>query len=641
MATVQMKTITDSEGRTRRVEVGSTADAKYTGAAVTASGYTSKPVSVLSTENAVTDANKNLNKLNVLSPTTAPGYIAPKKDVSNLPGKESMDKTLTPSEPEKPKTVKFVNADNQVVTLTDQQLYNQDTIDMLKNGGYVFSEGEFVPKTDETGAITVSDKPKEKTGYYSYSNGIKKWNDTSGTGLGPNGESAESLALDESNQKIQRALDEFNSYNVDADPNFQPIASGIRANFDNLRNQTIKTNEARARAYETAGMRAGTTEFAGGVQMSIEGGELDQANARLAEITRQENDAITAARSAYQTGKWEQFDKQIALLEQQREEKALALKDYNDKLAEAINTQREEERQFGINATVVNAIANGAETPAEIFTALSKSGISATAKEIQDAMGAFAIKADTSVDKLTGDTRNFFLLKDMPGALPTSITTLPLEKQLGAYLQWSKDMTDGKTTTPSGKITNINANPTKADIANLPVSDLTKAVMSGFGKVKDLTPTDKSKVLTEMYQVGYNPQTYVMDKLSNLVTLWGTIPEESKGYIEGLKFWEGSMNPSVAAFNSAASVLTREIARLNDVGVLSDQDVETYTNAMPSRRDQSLNVVLNKIAGLQSTVVMKNAENVGKIITLKDGRTAIVSFDGETLLDPKTGKELQ
>jgi len=306
-----------------------------------------------------------------------------------------------------------------------------------------------------------------------------------------------------------------------------------------------------------------------------------------------------------------------------------------------LNTQKEQDRQFGINTTVINALANGAETPAEIFTALTSSGISATTKEIQDAMKTFAETADTSVDKLTGDTRNFFLLKNMQGALPTSITSLPPEKQLGAYLQWSKDMTDGKTTTPSGKVTNINGNPTKTDIANLPVSDLTKAVMSGYGKIKDLTPTDKSKVLTEMYQVGYNPQTYVMDKLSNLVKLWGTIPEESKGYVEGLKFWEGSTSPSVAAFNSAASVLTREIARLNDVGVLSDQDVATYTNAMPSRRDASLNVVLNKISGLQSTVVMKNAENVGKTITLKDGRTAIVSFDGETLLDPKTGEELK
>lgn len=180
------------------------------------------------------------------------------------------------------------------------------------------------------------------------------------------------------------------------------------------------------------------------------------------------------------------------------------------------------------------------------------------------------------------------------------------------------------------------------EIRNLPVSDLTKAVMSGYGKIKDLTPTDKSKVLTEMYQVGFNPQTYIVNKLNNLADMWSSLDPSSRGLVSGtLKFWQKYTNPNVAEFESARTVLTREIARLNDVGMLSDQDVSSYEGAMPSRKDESYDVVLRKILGLTSTVTGKKGARIGQRGTLKDGRSFVVGPDGETLLDPSTGQPLK
>ncbi len=180
-----------------------------------------------------------------------------------------------------------------------------------------------------------------------------------------------------------------------------------------------------------------------------------------------------------------------------------------------------------------------------------------------------------------------------------------------------------------------------ADIDALPVSDVTKAVMSGFVKTKDLTPTQKGEVAAELQQVGFNPNTYILNKLSSLAETWQSVPEGSRGLAEGLKFWERWTNPQVAAFESQKEILTREIARLFDVGVLSDQDVASYKNAMPSRLDSSIEVVLNKAAGITGAAAGINPQNVGKRVVLEDGREAIIGADGDTLLDPKTGKPLE
>jgi len=180
-----------------------------------------------------------------------------------------------------------------------------------------------------------------------------------------------------------------------------------------------------------------------------------------------------------------------------------------------------------------------------------------------------------------------------------------------------------------------------SQIDALPVSDLTKSVISGFAKTKDLTPTQKGQVAQELYKVGFNPNSYINNKLSTLVQEWAAVPEGSKGLLGGLKFWERYTKPEVASFESNLQILTREIARLNDVGVLSDQDVKSYAEAMPSRIDASLPVVLSKASGISSAATGKKAANVGKTVVLADGRTAVVGLDGETLIDPRTGKPLE
>ena len=251
-------------------------------------------------------------------------------------------------------------------------------------------------------------------------------------------------------------------------------------------------------------------------------------------------------------------------------------------------------------------------------------------------------KDDESVlDKLSVDFRDFDYLNSLPdrGGLPAGIKT-PLQ-----YVKYSKqleqDIKDGKSNHPrgtpfEGSITSLE------DIKNAPVQDITKAVMSGLIQMKELTPTDKRGVAEDLYKVGFNPKQYIVNKLNGMISLYAAMPEDQKGYIEGfVKPWAVNTVPSVAQFESARTLLTREIARLFDVGVLSDQDVASYTAAMASRQDSGLPVVIAKISGISQATGGKANENTGKTGTLKDGRPYVVGTDGETLLDPNTGKELE
>lgn len=141
------------------------------------------------------------------------------------------------------------------------------------------------------------------------------------------------------------------------------------------------------------------------------------------------------------------------------------------------------------------------------------------------------------------------------------------------------------------------------DIRQLPVSELTKSVIAGIGKVKDLSPTDKAKVQSELFAVGFNPYEYVNRKLDALSVTWASVPEKYKGLIQGIPArFTGKVEPKVSEFESTKTVLTREIARLFDVGVLSDQDVASYRAALPDLSDRNIDVVNAKIRGVKSSL---------------------------------------
>ncbi len=125
------------------------------------------------------------------------------------------------------------------------------------------------------------------------------------------------------------------NYNVDTDPLYQAEATNIRNQYQRMRDEMKVINDQREKALKTLGYRTGTTQYAGSVQMGILGEELSQADQRLSDINNRESAALTAARKAYKDEKYTEFSKQVDALDKIRDNKADALKNYNQALVDA------------------------------------------------------------------------------------------------------------------------------------------------------------------------------------------------------------------------------------------------------------------------------------------------------------------
>lgn len=341
------------------------------------------PVASISTESAVSNLERSQENLNRNYPTTAPGYIAPTV-------KEKPQVKL-------PKAY-FTNENGQEAEYDESQLKDPSTREFLERGGFVMTKTE-----------------------------------------GPTVLAGE---LAETNKKIQKLFDEFNSYNVDSDPGFQSIADSIRKKYGALQTQMAETNKGRAGAIQTTGVRGGASRYAGAIQMGIEGEELNQANQRMAELVSQEASVITEARSAYEKGKYGLYNEKIAALEKIRENKTKELVSYNETLSAAQKKFNETVGQASRDSAIADLLGQGITDPAELldFLNYSKDGEQVgdfTAEEVQKTLKSLTAGGKDWQEKLSGTTRDFYILKDQ-GKLPGNIPNLPEEQQLSSYLQFIK-----------------------------------------------------------------------------------------------------------------------------------------------------------------------------------------------------------
>jgi len=283
-----------------------------------------KPVSFLSTENAADTVGKDLKTLNTISPTTAPGYVAP-----------------TPTEKPTPKVepkAYFTNADGQEVEFTQTQYNDPTNQKFLQDNKYVQSKTEF------------------NTNY----------------------KSAAQTAVSNLDSQIEGLTTEFTNYNVDTDPAYASKVKSIQGQFANLRVATEKANAGRATALSSLGLRTGTTQYAGGVQLGIEGEELTQATARMSEINRQEAETISSAREAFESKKWDTYSKKVTAIQNIRETKSKELDKINTLLADSIKKGEETKT----DNEIANLYATGTTDIASILKTLKGKGISTSISKI-------------------------------------------------------------------------------------------------------------------------------------------------------------------------------------------------------------------------------------------------------------------
>lgn len=466
---------------------------------------------------------------------------------------------------------------------------------------------------------------------------------------------AEQAVLDQSNkdftqaetnrQNIETQLSQIENGTYTLSPDEQAMVNNVRTQYQNLINEQIKANQNLTGGMTTFQNLLGTGQYSPAVALGAITQTITDGNQKVADLNNKMNDTISTMTYAFKTNKLSVLNAAYKRYNDIITEKTAAIKEINDRVME--QTQQERERMVTVNRDIAigNLLGQNITDPMGIMKTLNRSGFKVTSKDVADSIKNFVGDKVDPLESLSVDLRDFEYLNTQPnrGGLPSYVTN-PVE-----YLAYKKQLEKGVSTIASSMATDSRGTPgdvqlTMEDIRGLPVSDITKAVMSGYAGLKELTPTDKSKVVSEMYAVGFNPKTYIMNKLNGLIALYAQVPENNKGLIEGLVKtpFTSHSDPKVAQFVSAQEVLTREIARLNDVGMLSDQDVASYKRAMPSLMDNGLPTVMAKVSGLSQTIAgQKASSEVGKVIQLNDGRQAVVGYDGETLFDPKTGLPLE
>ena len=235
-------------------------------------------------------------------------------------------------------------------------------------------------------------------------------------------------AVQVQNDKIESLINDFQNYNVDNDPAFQSQANSIKLEYNKLRSEMANTNYQRKRAYETLGMRTGSTRYAGDIQMGVEGEELEQGNERILDITRQEQTMLTAAKTAFETQKYTKYNQLVTSLKDLREIKAKELTNYNTKIADYTKKLQDEQKtlrdeqkkindkiiQSSRDSAVADLVSQGVTNPTDMIDLLNfdengKQIGNFTLEEVNKAM-SYAINKD-ALSGLSADYKTYEYLK--------------------------------------------------------------------------------------------------------------------------------------------------------------------------------------------------------------------------------------
>lgn len=257
----------------------------------------------------------------------------------------------------------------------------------------------------------------------------------------------------------QQEMQLINSIQSNNDATTGAYVNSIQSHYGDLYNQ-MKQNQASTDAQtQNALLLGGSSRYA----PVSSGGILDlktKANMQdLANLANEENQKVAEVKQAQATQNYQLMEKKLSELDAVRTNKQAQAK----AIADNMLTQNKATRDTAIQSQKDNAIASlvtaGTTNTGSIVSALAKQGITATAADVAKSLQTIATSAGSgSIDKLTGDVKNFYLLKGIQGALPADILALPPDKQLAAYISRIHAATKGNTSTSSSSGSSTSGN---------------------------------------------------------------------------------------------------------------------------------------------------------------------------------------
>src|SRR3990167_2900308 len=324
--------------------------------------------------------------------------------------------------------------------------------------------------------------------------------------------------------EVQLAKDRLNNFETSLanDKYLQQLLRDTGAVFEERVKEMVRVNESRNAALRQLGFRLGGQQTGMAQFGGILSAEEEAGINRIAAIDAQKVSALAGAERAYRSEKWDQY---VDLVDQAKKEygnQVEAIQALNEATHKESQKVKDQELLSRKQAAIYNSLVQGTTDKADLFAKLKNEGFTdLTLKEVDEAFSVLAEsfglekpkdekEVESMATKLTGDAKNFFLLKEnYPNSIPSFISELPEGEQLGAYMKWVESTT--------GKSKAGGESPKSLEFGSMVV----RVARTAFGSGRALSDADRdfAKGLVEAglaegkseYEIidsvtGFNPQ---------------------------------------------------------------------------------------------------------------------------------------
>lgn len=521
-------------------------------------GLSYKPVGMIDSGAGLKQVNSDLNKFNQMT-------------------------TKNPSTPEQQSTEQpkalFTNQAGQEIEFTQDQLNDQNNKDFLSKNGYVMAKA----------------------------NGI-----TGDYGVNPQAD------VNSVNNQLQNLYNQFQTYNVESDPAFQSTAEVIKSQYAQLRQQMEQTNKAREAAYQTLGYRTGATQYAGGVQMGIEGEELRQANARIADINAQEAKAINDAKQAYQTNNYQKFNTSVNALQDIRDSKQKeldnynnALKNLNDKLAQEELLSKQQIRQSDLDTSIAGLMSKGVQDVNEMLSVLNEMGGDFTAEEIAKSMNLMANK-----DTLAGLDQDYRTYAYLQQNQPQELENMGISSYTDYLRRIGDAKREVKTRSTSGGGTTTTDYGTTTDISS------TTQLVDRNGKPIKLTATQVDSI------VGFDSALSQLQEVKNLIASTNPNTGPISGRLSEITRMANAADPNLVELDALLSSIKANFMKAISGAAVSESEVKRLSKFLPSINDTEQNLQI-KIKQFEKSLNQQKNSYLSTLGAVQQSQNNVVG-SGET-----------
>lgn len=243
------------------------------------------------------------------------------------------------------------------------------------------------------------------------------------------------------------------------------LINGAKSNVDQTYNAQIGSIQAQynqqasmiAQSQQSTNAKENALFARGGFSSSTIAPLLSSVNRGflqdMATLTDKENTAVASINTAISKNDYQSAQDQLAVLEKVQSDRSSLAQKVTDSLITQNQTSQKQIQQSETDNQIANVFSSGITDPNDILKQINSNGGNVTLAQINTALKTLSTNGD--IAGLTGSVKNFYELK-ANGGLPSSISSLPADQQLKAFLDLDKTTAATKplyTTTDGADIT--------------------------------------------------------------------------------------------------------------------------------------------------------------------------------------------